>query len=419
MGILWNRSGMVERYGDDIKAAGAKAFFYAGGTTTPLVVFRDAGESSAHPFPLLADANGRWPDVFIPYTLSFDVQVKTADDVQLTYTLQVPNPNPVDVSVTVPPANTVQTGMIHCELLNGTKSGYVRLNGRTMGSSASSGTERANDDTLALYSYLWSNLTDAVAPVSGGRGGSAATDFSPGNKTITLPSWQGVGPAGLDDMGAAAGSFFAGLTFNVGNATTAGSLTGSNGVALDLTNMPPHSHGGSTSTDGFVITNKLTSIQDTDHRHTGTTNANSGHSHAAFIHEPVSGHSHPSGDALSQPYSYRAVSGGSDAAGLGGGSQMHSSTTTGSATTGVKVNSAAGGAGTDDVTANENTHTHSFNGTAMSVQSADHKHTFSITAVESQHNHTFTTSTVGGTLGAAVAFNNLGRSRLVTWFIKL
>lgn len=244
MGTLWNRSGTIERFGaDDLKAAGALAYFFQGGTTTALTVFSDAGESSAYTQPVEADANGRWPDVFIPYITSYDVRVTTAEGVQLTYTLEIPNPDPVDVTVVIPAENQVQTGMIHGELINTTKTGYVRLNGRTMGNGASGGTERANADTSSLFSYLWNNLTDAIAPVSGGRGASAAADFA-ANKTITLPSMQGRLFAGLDDMGNAShGGNLSGQTFVTGNDTTAGSELGAN-----FTNLSSFTNNGTGGT---------------------------------------------------------------------------------------------------------------------------------------------------------------------------
>ena len=116
MGSLWPRSGTIERYADDIRAAGAKAYFYQGGTTTPLTVYGDSGDNEAHPHPVLTDAQGRWPDIFIPYSgTGYDVQVKTANDLQLTYTIQVPNPDPI--AVEAPPAvDGVTTGMVHAEL---------------------------------------------------------------------------------------------------------------------------------------------------------------------------------------------------------------------------------------------------------------------------------------------------------------
>src|SRR6185369_2909144 len=151
---------MVERYADDLRADGAKAFFFQGGTTSPLTVYRDAGESSAHPIPVVADANGRWPDVFVHYTVSYDFQVKSKDDVQITFTLGVPNPNPVDLTVVIPPEERVSTGMIHGEFINASKPGYVRLNGRTIGNAASGASERAtglnntNSDVFNLFQYL-------------------------------------------------------------------------------------------------------------------------------------------------------------------------------------------------------------------------------------------------------------------------
>ena len=61
MGILWAKSGYIERDNSDVRAPGAKAYFYAGGTTTPLTVYTDAAEAVTHPDPVVADANGRRP----------------------------------------------------------------------------------------------------------------------------------------------------------------------------------------------------------------------------------------------------------------------------------------------------------------------------------------------------------------------
>src|SRR5215475_5992154 len=242
MGSLWNRSGLVERYADDLRATGAKAYFFLGGTTTPMSVYQDSAESSAHSNPVLADSNGRWPDVFVPYITSYDVLVQTTDGVQLTYTLEIPNPDPVSLSVTIPPENQVQTGMIHAELVQGTKAGFVRLNGRTIGNAVSGATERANADTSALFTYLWNNLTNDVAPVSAGRGASAAADFA-ANKTIQLLDFRGSTVIGLDDMGNVASSSFAGLIFLPGSAsaTTPGAITGANKFVLGA-GLLAHSH---------------------------------------------------------------------------------------------------------------------------------------------------------------------------------
>lgn len=400
MSSLWNRSGTIERYADDLRAVGAKAYFFQGGTTTPLTVYQDSGEAAAHPSPVVADANGRWPDIFVPYVVSYDVRVTSADDVQLTYSLEIPNPDPVEVSVTAAPEDLLQTGMIHAELVNGTKAGYVRLNGRTIGNGSSTGTERQNDDTEDLFIYLWNALTDAIAPVSSGRGGSAQSDFD-ANKTITLPNFQGAIPIGLDDMGATAGGFFTGLTFAVGNATLAGSSLGSNGITLVSANLPAHSHSGTTAAEGAHTHTGTTGNQSADHTHSGTTGDQSvDHTHTSpSVNDP--GHVHDlRNDIL-------IGNNGSSDSGPGGiaetGSEIGAAVTTVSATTGITLSATTG---TQSVS-----HTHNI---TTGIQSTNHTHTFT-TGAGSLHSHTFTTDSVG----SSTPLNNLPRSVLVTWFIKL
>ena len=381
MGSLWNRSGLIERHADDLRAAGAKAYFFNGGTTTPLTVFQDSGEAAAHPHPVVADAYGRWPDVFVPYIVSYDVQVKTAEGEQLTYTLRIPNPDPVDLTVTAEATSTVQTGMIHPELINTVKAGYVRLNGRTLGNGSSSATERANADTEALFSYLWANLDDAIAAVSGGRGISAAADYA-ANKTIVLPSCQGALLMGLDDMGASAAGAFGSLSFNTGDELTPGSSIGVNGIALATGNLPAHSHTGSTSADTVSGT---TGSESASHTHTGIVDSGGAHSHTITITDP--GHTH----------SY-----------LTAGPNRINSTGAGEF---INQTGATTGSSTTDITASSDTtgaHTHTF---TSGTPSAQHTHNFT----SASHSHTFTTDAQG----SSTPFNNLGLTRLVTWYIKL
>jgi len=387
MGSLWNRSGTVERYADDLKAAGAVAYFFAGGTTTPFTVYRDASESSAYPTPVVADGHGRWPDVFVPYTLGYDVQVKTTDGVQLTYTQNIPNPDPVELSVTPDPTTSLSTGMVHGELVNTTKSGFVRLNGRTLGNAASGATERANADTSALFSYLWNNLTDAIAPVSSGRGASAASDYA-ANKNIVLPDARGNVMIGLDDMGNSAAGRFAGLGFGVGNATTAGSRIGANATTLDITQMPAHAHTGTTN------------VESPTHSHTATTGIQSAsHSHSATISPADGSHTHGYSDAQhNHTFDFQQVQVGS-----GSGPFVSNLQASGNLKT-VNPSNA-------NITINtDGAHSHTI---GVGNQSTNHTHSF--TTTDGSHSHTFTTSTQGG----GQPMNNLPNSLLVTWYIKL
>lgn len=107
-------------------------------------------------------------------------------------------------------------------------SGWILANGQTIGDASSGATGRANADTSELFSLLWNSLADAQAPVSSGRGGSAASDFA-AHKTITLPNLNGRVSVGKD------ASTFA----------TIGSLMGEETHVLTETELPvvsSHSH---------------------------------------------------------------------------------------------------------------------------------------------------------------------------------
>ena len=79
----------------------------------------------------------------------------------------------------------------HVEMYMGSSApdGWLILNGDTMGSAASSA-DQASDDYEALFELMWDSIGDSEAPVSSGRGASAAADWA-ANKTITLLDGRG------------------------------------------------------------------------------------------------------------------------------------------------------------------------------------------------------------------------------------
>lgn len=185
---------------------GALVYFFEANTNTPMTVYADALETTPLTHPVQAFANGRFPPIFVPYR-TYRERVTDSAGVLLWDIDGIPNPAPPSSGggsgIIVTQDMVLNTGDILWNLRGGTRAGFVRMNGRTIGNASSGATERANADTEGLFTYLWNNLDNSVAPVIGGRGATAAADFA-ANKTITVPTMQGILAGGLDDMGAAA-----------------------------------------------------------------------------------------------------------------------------------------------------------------------------------------------------------------------
>ena len=117
---------------------------------------------------------------------------------------------------------------------------WLLLNGDTIGS-GSSGATHAGDDYGALFAFLWDNLADAQAAVVGGRGGSAADDWS-SNKRLTLPDASGRVPMGIDTAGAVVTSASVGGADADVMAATGGAET----HTLSESEAPSHTHASGT-----------------------------------------------------------------------------------------------------------------------------------------------------------------------------
>ena len=136
----------------------------------------------------------------------------------------------------------VQTGSISAYIGATAPTGWLLLSGRTIGNASSGGTARANADTATLYAMLWDNFSDAICPVSTGRGASAVADFA-ANKTITLIDARGRVIAGADAMGGTAASRLgSGPTGGITGAATPGASGGEQSHAQTLTEVAAHTH---------------------------------------------------------------------------------------------------------------------------------------------------------------------------------
>lgn len=248
----------LDEFGDPL-AGGFLYLIQAGTVSTPQNGFQDSALTLPWPNPIVLSASGRIPQFFladgsikIRLTDVNGVEILVADGLIVTGASSGGGGgSPVD------PTTVLQTGWIQPIYGTGVVTGFVRANGRTMGSATSGATERANADTLALYSFLYGQ--DPNLAVSGGRGVSAAVDFA-ANKTIALPDCRDVALAGLDDMGNSSRGGFAGVTFSIGNATTLGSVLGQARRTLLLANLPAYTPTG-TITNGAITIGGATGLR--------------------------------------------------------------------------------------------------------------------------------------------------------------
>ena len=227
---------------------GARAYFYKGGTTTPITVYKsfDLGAINAHPNPLMTDGNGFWPPVYFDEADGFfRVRITTDQGVLIVDADGIPIIGPAGgggggSTTPVDPDAVAKTGDLKHRYSEGFFSGWARCNGRTIGSATSGATERANSDTQALFEFLWN--ADPNLVVVGGRGSTALADWS-ANKQMTLPDFRGRTLIGLDVMGNIAANV-------IGDADDLGWKGGEGSHVITTAEMPSHSHNGVASEAG-------------------------------------------------------------------------------------------------------------------------------------------------------------------------
>jgi hypothetical protein len=238
-------------------AAGKLFTIQAGTTSTPQNAYQDSALTLPYPNPLTLDAGGRIPQLFFADG-SIKIRLENSLGVQ-----QVVQDNILVIGPssggggggTVDPTTILATGDVKVSYTTSTIPGWVRMNGRTIGSATSGATERANSDTQALFQFLWAS--DANLAVSGGRGASAAADWS-ANKTIALPDARNRAIAGLGDMGNSDAGLFSGVTFSSGTGTTLGATLGAAKNMMALANLPNYSP--TVNGNGTLFTNQTTIV---------------------------------------------------------------------------------------------------------------------------------------------------------------
>jgi microcystin-dependent protein len=373
MGILWPTSNQLVFTNAGVRAAGAKAYFFEPDTDTPRPTYTTAELSVTHTHPVLADGYGRFPAIFLDFG-DYRERVRTSGNTTLWDVDNVPNDAPTNPEDTVDANALYKTGDYIFAGKNGTRTGAVRCNGRTIGSASSGATERANPDCEDLFTYIWTNYANGQAAVSTGRGASAAADWS-SNKTIALPDHRGASLVGFDDMGNSAASLLGSAPVVSGSGILAGSIIGANTHTLTVVQLPGHTH-----------TFSATTAAGGAHTHTGTTASNGAHTHTGTTDSGGVDHTH----------SYNFGSAVNNIAG-GGANTVQKSPPDTAATSGA---------------ASAYLHTHTF----TTGSNGAHTHTFT-TDASSTHTHTLTGTT--DVAGSDVAHNNLSRAVAVCVLMKL
>ncbi len=253
-GVLWPKSYTQELNGNGKPIIGARLFFFEAGTTTPLIAYQDYTLATPHPNPVKTDANGRWPSIFIDdendfykfrMTTPSGVVITSGDSIPLVSDAGGGGGDPV---APVDQTALAKTGDEKIRFDTGPIDGWVRENGRTIGSATSGATERADADCQELFEYLW-NKNLSFLSVSGGRGASASLDWA-ANKTITLPDARGRNLTGLDGMGAGSAGRITTGSITDGSPNALGSSGGLEAITLTSAQMPVHDHGGGTGVAG-------------------------------------------------------------------------------------------------------------------------------------------------------------------------
>jgi hypothetical protein len=382
--------------------SGGSLYIYEAGTSTPATAYESfsltAGTELPHPMTL--DSSGRIPEFWLAdgsYRVRLtDVAGNEIFDISSTTALGASSGG-AGSGDSVSDESIFQTGDIFWQPVNSSRSGWVRANARTIGSSASGATERANADTEDLFLFLWNNFDNTLCAVSGGRGGSAAADWA-ANKTITTLDMRGRLAYGMDTMGNSAASIVAG-------ATTAGGAFGQEELAISQANLPNVNFTEALTVDAHTHTGP-------SHTHTGPSHTHTGpsHSHTGPSHSHTSGSYAVTDTSISNGTT--VIRGSAVSRNEGGGGSY----TTASAATSVTIALANGAVGgTSDLSGTGST---SADGTGATGASG----TANTGADGTGNTGAASASSISGTVnsgGSGTAFDTLPPGRAGAWYLKL
>ena len=251
-----------DMYGNPLNG-GALYIIAAGTVSTPQDAFADVGLTIKMPYPMSLDASGSIPFFFLDNSINAGVKIRLQDKsgvVQLAsdFVLIIgPSGGTGGGGTTVDPTTLIQTGNMIMRYGVGVLTGYVRMNGLSIGSITSGATmpEGAAAGLQNLFLYLWNTDSFLQLYIGGttptARGASAAADWG-ANKSIAVPDWRGYVPGGLDDMGNSDSGILGGY---FANATRLGAAGGAPSFQITDAQLPPYTPTGTVGASTAHITN--------------------------------------------------------------------------------------------------------------------------------------------------------------------
>jgi hypothetical protein len=226
-------------------------YLYQANTSTPVNSYQDTGLTVLNTWPIQADSYGMMGVFWLPDG-SYRAR-GTSNDGSIIY-FDMPNVLSIGPSTGAPPPSGVdpnaiwRTGDIRWLDQVAPIAGWVRDNGRYIGSATSGADERANADCQPLFEWLWNSYSGIPPAVLPSRGSTSLSDWT-ANKRIQMPDKRGFITGGLDDMGNVASGRYnpsvVPVVWGVGF-TTPGGLIGEPTHLLTNAEMASHIHSGTT-----------------------------------------------------------------------------------------------------------------------------------------------------------------------------
>ena len=212
--------------------SGAKIYIFETETTTPKTVFMDFQGQTAHPRPILTNAQGRIPPIYVGAGV-YRIRILHPNNTTLEDIDGIIGFAPSSSGGEPPPPvsdTAIMRGDVVWSYMTKRRPGWVICNGTTIGQATSGatniaagvpyvdGSEQSEDSTFELYRFLW-EVDDKLPIYSAGvavqRGSTAISDWN-SNRTLGIPDLRGRATFGLDNMGASS----AGVAQIVANMTT-------------------------------------------------------------------------------------------------------------------------------------------------------------------------------------------------------